>query len=214
MTQIYSQLLIQQYATQPKAVATVQMFDDAMQEIWTGMRAVMDSLNFDMAFGKSLDNIAARVGATRILKEGVARQFFGFTRDPDALGFGGSSGYTGGRFYRFGGGTYDPLILDDIDLLTFIKMRVWKNKQQPTFPYLFAFLAEFFGENNFEVIDNEDMTFTVNIFGTLTPIKQTLITRYDCIPRPCGVKMLLNTTITPIDSLYRFSTVNLPALVN
>lgn len=214
MTQIYSKLLIQQYAQSPKAIATVQMFDDAMQGIWQGMRSVMDSLNMDIATGKSLENIAARVGATRVIKEGVARQFFGFTETSDALGFGGSSGITGGRFYRYGAGTYDPLVLDDVDLRTFIKMRIWKNMQQPNFPYLFAFLTEFFGKNNFEVTDNEDMTFDVAIYGTLTPIAQVLVTRYDCMPRPCGVTMNLNTSITPIDSLYRFSTVNLPDLVN
>lgn len=210
----YSQLLIQQYAQQPKAVATIQGFDDAIQEIWDGMVAVTNSLNIDTAYGKSLDNVAARVGANRFVKKGVERTFFGFTNLDTTLGFGGSSGYRGGVFYRYGASTFDPLTLDDVDLRTYIKMKIWKNMQQATFPYLIAFLTEFFGENNFVVTDNEDMTVDIEIYGTLTPIKQVLIVNYDMLPRASGVKYNLNTAITPTDSLYRYVTVNLPAQVN
>lgn len=210
----YHELLIQQYAQQPKAVATIQGFDDAIQEIWDGMVAITNSLNIDLAYGKALDNVAARVGANRFVKKGVERTFFGFTNLDTTAGFGGSSGYRGGVFYRYGGSTFDPLTLDDVDLRTYIKMKVWKNLQQATFPYLIAFLTEFFGENNFVVTDNEDMSVDIEIFGTLTPIKQVLLVNYDMLPRASGVTYNLNTSITPTDSLYRYVTVNLPAQVN
>lgn len=210
----YNKLLIQQYAGKPKAQATIEGFDDAIQQIWDGMSAVMKSLNIDDAYGKSLDNIAARVGASRFIKKGVERTFFGFTNLATTAGFGGSSGYRGGVFYRFGASTFDPLTLDDVDLRTYIKMKIWKNTQQATFPYLIAFMKEFFGDNNFEITDNEDMTVSIEIYGTLTPIKQVLIVNYDILPRASGVKYNLNTSITPTDSLYRYVTLNLPAQVN
>ena len=210
----YHKLLIQQYADKPKAVATIQGLDDSIQELWDGMSAVMKSLNVDEAYGKSLDNVAARVGASRFIKKGVERTFFGFNNLSTTQGFGGSSGYKGGIFYRYGSSTFDPLTLDDIDLRTYIKMKIWKNMQQPTFPYLIAFLTEFFGENNFVITDNEDMSASVAIYGTLTAIKEVLIVNYDILPRAAGVTYNLNTSITPIDSLYRFTTVNLPGQVN
>ncbi|MFJ1117998.1 DUF2612 domain-containing protein, partial [Bacillus thuringiensis] len=185
----YHKLLIQQYADKPKAVATIKGFDDAIQGIWDGAQQVVDSLNIDKAFGKGLDNVAARVGASRVLKKGVDRKFFGFTNKvPDVLGFGGSSGNKGGPFYRYGASVWDPVILDDIDLRTYIKMKIWKNMQDGTMPYLIDFLIEFFGMNNFVITDNEDMTMTLEIYSTLTPLKQVLIQNYDILPRPTGVK--------------------------
>lgn len=210
----YHKLLIQQYANKPRAIATINGFDEAIQEIWDGMSAVMTSLNIDEAYGKSLDNVAVRVGASRYIKKGVERTFFGFNNLSNTAGFGGSSGFKGGVFYRYGASTFDPLTLDDTDLRTYIKMKIWKNMQQPTFPYLIAFLTEFFGENNFIITDNEDMTVNLEIYGTLTAIKEVLIVNYDILPRSAGVQYNLNTTITPIDSLYRFTTINLPGQVN
>lgn len=210
----YHKLLIQQYAQQPKAVATIQGFDDAIQEIWDGMVAITDSLNIDKAYGKSLDNVAARVGANRFIKKGVERTFFGFSNLSTTAGFGGSSGNRGGTFYRYGASTFDPLTLDDVDLRMYIKMKIWKNMQQANLPYLIAFLTEFFGKDNFLITDNENMSVDIEIYGTLTPIKQVLLVNYDMMPRPTGVKYNLNTAITPTDSLYRYVTVNLPAQVN
>lgn len=210
----YSRLLIQQYALLPKAKATIQGFDDSIQLIWDGMTAVTNSLNIDLAYGKALDNVAARVGANRFVKKGVERTFFGFTNLDTTAGFGGSSGYRGGVFYRYGASTFDPLTLDDVDLRMYIKMKTWKNMQQATFPYLIAFMTEFFGKDNFIITDNEDMTVDIEIYGTLTPIKQVLIVNYDMLPRAQGVKYNINTSITPTDSLYRYVTVNLPAQVN
>lgn len=211
----YHKLLIQQYADKPKAVATIKGFDDAIQGIWDGAQQVVDSLNIDKAFGKGLDNVAARVGASRVLKKGVDRKFFGFTNKvPDVLGFGGSSGNKGGPFYRYGASVWDPVILDYIDLRTYIKMKIWKNMQDGTMPYLIDFLIEFFGMNNFVITDNEDMTMTLEIYSTLTPLKQVLIQNYDILPRPTGVKIELNTSVDVTDSLYRYATVNLPAQVN
>ncbi|NUU66538.1 DUF2612 domain-containing protein [Enterobacteriaceae bacterium BIT-l23] len=78
----YTDLLISQYATRPRARATIQALEDDMKRSRDGTLSVAGMLNIETATGVSLDVIGKIVGQSRVLTGAVARELHSSTKAP------------------------------------------------------------------------------------------------------------------------------------
>ncbi len=121
----YADLLISQYGTKPKAVATIQALADGMAQSFTGALSVPDMLDIERAGGVNLGIIGKITGQGRVLNGAVAREFFAFKGYPDTRGFQVSN--TGGSpWYRHGDTTSASATLTDAEMRTPIRARCIK----------------------------------------------------------------------------------------
>lgn len=89
------------------------------------------------------------------------------------------------RFY----GASSEALTDEIYRLI-LKSKIWKNNSDATIDSIIQGVAFIIGVDNIRLIDNEDMTFSIEFFSSLTDLQRTAITEFDIIPRPQGVRFL------------------------
>jgi len=211
----YSDLLIWQYKGKPRAVATAQLFDTLVTPTWTGFQALPDTYDIDNAVGVSLDIIGRIVGVSRTLSAMSPRTFFGFEQTPSGGPF--TKGQRlGGKWYRYGGATYDSAAANDDEMRTLIRLKVIKNYQTASVPNLMQALTVLLGGSYANVVDNLDMTMTVYaIKSRVTPFVQFVLDKLDLLPRASGVELLINTEYdfdpTLLATVHRIVNTTLPA---
>ena len=71
-----------------------------------------------------------------------------------------------------------------------IKSKITKNTSDATVDGIARAVAFIIPNNSITVIDNQDMTFSVSFGSDLLPIERYMLTNFDLLPRPQGVKML------------------------
>ena len=211
----YRDLLIWQYKAKPRAVATIDLFDSQTQATWQGFADLPTTYDIDRAVGVSLDVIGRIVGVSRTLSEASPRTFFGFETTPAAGPF--TKGQRlGGKWYRYGGATYDSAKANDDEMRTLIRLKVIKNYQTGTIPDLMAALSVLLGGAYANAVDNLDMTVTVYaIRSRVTPFVQYVFDRLDLLPRAAGIRLEYNTEYdfdpTLFTTVARIVNVELPA---
>lgn len=90
-----------------------------------------------------------------------------------------------GRFY----GDNPTALTDDMYRLI-LKSKIWKNNSDATIDSIILGVAFIIGAENIRLVDNEDMTFSIEFYVTLTDLQRDAITEFDIIPRPQGVQFL------------------------
>lgn len=180
----YSDLVIWQYRTKPKAIATLQavesVFATAMEELLQ-LRSVLDIEN---ANGHQLDIIGKHIGVSRAIKAAILKKFFGFQGSEQALAF------NVGQWYRRRSPMGNDVLLDDDSFRFLIKCQILKNYQTATIYDLVNALRFCFG-SGCSVADNVNGTVTISVPPKLlTEFKQFALHKLDILPRPAGVKYL------------------------
>lgn len=150
----YTDLLINQYARQPRARATIQTLEDDMKRSTNGALSVAGMLNIDSAIGYSLDIIGKIVGQSRILTGAVAREFFAFFNESPTQGF-QFEGSGGSPWYRHGDAIASTATLTDSEYRTVIRARCIKNYSRCTLDSVELACEKLFGSNRYsiEIID-------------------------------------------------------------
>ncbi|WP_439287582.1 DUF2612 domain-containing protein [Lonepinella sp. BR2904] len=188
----YSDLLIWQYQTKPKALATMQMLERLFTENSKLLAKFPLILDIETSAGDNLDMVGRHIGQDRVLNGYILRKFFGFHGSSQAMSF-SQNRQGGGEWYRRRNPLADSVKLNDDDYRFLIKCRILKNYQTGTLPNIIDAVRFLFGGlGNAE--DNQDMTVTVFIpKNNLTKFKQYAIENLDILPRQMGVK--INFTI-------------------
>lgn len=189
----YSNLLIVQYRTQSKMIATTQLLVN--QSLCDGLpQELQTCFNLDMAVGAQLNILGEIVGVPRnIFGLDLIHTFFNYTNyvgTPAAIGFGSytDNPYSQSLFRSyFDSATYT---LTDFEMRTLIKIKILFNNTFSSTKNIINGLWELFG---YDVIfrDNQNMTidyFVVNPYQTAFLAGQFL----NILPRPMGVGLTLN----------------------
>ncbi|MEX3859626.1 DUF2612 domain-containing protein [Paraburkholderia sp. BR10923] len=210
----YADLIIWQYRGQPRARAHAQLIDSMVAPTWSGFQAMLGTYDIDRAVGISLDVIGRIVGVSRILAGALPRKFFGFEDNPYAGPF--QHGQTpGGVWYRYGAALSDSASASDDEMRTLIRLKVIKNYQTGTLPNLMQALTVLLGGPFANANDNYDMTVTIYaISSRVTPFVRFVLERMDILPRPVGVRLILNTDFdfdpTVFTTIHRIVNVTMP----
>ena len=84
-----SDLMIWQYRGKPKARATISAIQFETDRAFLSAVEFGQMLNIDTATGFALDLVGRHVGVTRLIKQYIAKNFFGFQGDANAQGVNG-----------------------------------------------------------------------------------------------------------------------------
>lgn len=174
-----------QYADKPKAVKWYNIVPDIADELFNVSEDVRISYNIDLSVGAQLDVIGRIVVIDRSFESQV-------TYEVDTQ-FGGSNDQS-----QFGGidsqfestGTTISNEVSDAIYRVLLKAKIAKNNSDSTLDGIVHALSYITNSSPIQVIDNEDMTFSVSFGTTLTDIERFVFDKFDVIPRPQGVKFL------------------------
>lgn len=181
----YQDLLIIQYANKPKASATVALFVSQYKKVFDLLESFEGAFDLDTATGKQLDIIGKIVGISRNINGVIPKIFFGFSNNPNAMGFGGAP------FYTLDQEKYSSTQLSDSDYRFFIKMKIAKNNVKATMTddnnsNLNAVVMAMF-EGYAYIVDNKDMTLTIYIENSPKSYLLPYLKALDLLPTPQGV---------------------------
>lgn len=174
-----------QYADKPKAVAWYNITPNMAQPLFDTFDAVRMSYDIDTAVGAQLDVI----GRIVVIDRGF-ESFVVF--DPDTY-FGGS-----GDACQFGGidsqfesvGDVLSQEVSDAMFRVLIRAKIAKNNSDATLDGIADALSYITASSPIQVVDNEDMTFSVSFGSELTDIERFVFNTFDVVPRPQGVRFL------------------------
>tara|TARA_R110002033_G_scaffold64766_2_gene115659 strand:+ start:2327 stop:2968 length:642 start_codon:yes stop_codon:yes gene_type:complete len=185
-----------QYADKPKAVQWFNITPDIADEFETVYEMVRNSYDIDANSGEQLNVIGRIVDIDRSFEADVF-----YTADT-RFGAGNKASRFGGVSARFNnnGKTISDEVSDAI-FRVLIKAKIAKNNSDATLDGIVHALSYITNSSPIQVIDGEDMTFSV-VFGTvLNDIERFVFSTFDVVPKPQGVKF---TGYTEIKSLTRF----------
>ena len=178
----YSDLIIYQYITKPKAKATIDALLGEYDKLNENAVDLLEQWDIDKARGYSLDIIGKRVGVSRILPSAVSKGYFGYLQTT------GAKPWSEGVWYRRGEATGDTLILNDDDYRFLIRAKIFKNFQNGTMDYILNALRVILNADA-NIQDNLDMTATVFLpLESLNVLQRYMIEQMDILPRTMGVK--------------------------
>lgn len=146
----YTSLIIAQYATKPRAKATIQALADDMKRSFDGALSVPDMLDIDTAGGVNLNIIGKIVGQDRVLTGAVAREFFAFAGYANTKGFRRSDD-SGSPWYRHGDAVTASATLTNTEMRTLIRARCIKNFSSCTLDDVEKACERLFGTGRYDV---------------------------------------------------------------
>lgn len=189
----YSNLLIRQYLTKPKAVQTIQLY--ANQSYCDGFPLQLDGCyDLSTAVGVQLTAIGKIVGVPRVIfTYSLANTYFNFTRynsnQPILVGFGryNDSPYDpdADLFYRYLNFDQDTYTLTDTELRTLIHIKIALNHALPTTKFITDLMVQYFS-GQISVVDNLDMTITYTISSSPSNLTKAML-YLNFLPKPMGV---------------------------
>lgn len=182
----YENLIIWQYKGKPKAQATAEMLVAFFMPAFKSLNALKSVLDLENAMGHQLDLVGKHIGISRIINAAILRKFFGFQGSEQALAFGI------GEWYRKRSPLADSVRLDDEDYRFLLKCQVAKNYQRTTIYGVNQSLTTLFGQGA-SIVSHHNLTATVSVSRKqLNSFKEFALLNLDILPRPAGVKYLIN----------------------
>lgn len=171
-----------QYRNKPKAVAWYSITKRLADMIADTALAVRIMYDIDHAQGEQLNIIGRIVGIGREYATNVAL-YPGLFSDPDGDEFGDSSAM------------FSALSIDDDRNMSdevyrlIIKSKIIKNNSQTTIEDILYGMNFLLPQAAIvRVMDNEDMSFSVEFFSNISEIQRWAILNADLVPKPQGVK--------------------------
>tara|TARA_R110000772_G_scaffold109924_3_gene213337 strand:- start:6522 stop:7160 length:639 start_codon:yes stop_codon:yes gene_type:complete len=182
---MYNTRVYAQYADKPKAVKWFNIVPDIADELFTVFDSVRGSYDIDNAKGSQLDVIGRIIVIDRSFESQV---FFDvdtvFGKDTLAAQFGGVDSQ-----FESTGTNISNTVSDSI-FRVLIKAKIAKNNSDATLDGVVKALSYITSSSPIQIIDNEDMTFSVSFGTVLTDIEKFVFDTFDIVPRPQGVKFL------------------------
>lgn len=171
-----------QYRTKPKAVAWYQITRKLAAELEDPATAVRVMYNIDTAVGEQLNIIGRIVVIDRTFTGEVALNP-GLFAEPDGAEFGDEEAVFAALFVD-----QDGQMSDDLYRLV-IKSKIIKNNSDATIEsilYGMNFLLP--NADVLRVTDGEDMSFSVEFYGSITDLERWALLNVELVPKPQGVR--------------------------
>jgi len=186
---IYKEYLILQYYNKPKASAEMALYTAEFENVFNFLNSFIDEFDVDKATGDRLDLIGKIVGVGRLVSGGVVHEFFGF------FGAAGALAYGQGRYRGAGDSLVSGSTLNDGQYRIFIKAKIAKNTVHAvTVSSDFTGIQETINDlfvQKAHVVDNLDMTMTINIDDDVPTGDVDLIVAAGLLPNPQGVEFII-----------------------
>jgi len=177
-----------QYRDKPKAFELIGINGELGNEIETAYQDIVLSYDIDNANTDELDVLGRIVVISRSFESLIPVESFLF----GAAQFGAAQ-------FRVGQGTTDQELNNDIYRLL-IKAKIAKNTNDATLDCIINAIDFIIETTNIQIDDPEDMSFSF-IFDTLTALEKLVITTFDIIPKPQGVRY---TGFTDLSAVAQF----------
>lgn len=189
-TDIYKEYLILQYYNKPKATAEMQLYAEEFESVFNFLNSFLTEFDLDLATGDRLDLIGKIVGINRVVEGGITKYYFGFSGAVGALGYGE------GRWRGDSDALATPSELDDGQYRLFIKAKASKNNADARVVSdervgMQDEISNLFDKRAY-VVDNQDMTMTINIDDDYPSTDVDLIVNAGLLPNPQGVSFIIN----------------------
>lgn len=171
-----------QYRTKPKAVAWYQITRKLAAELEDPATAVRVMYNIDTAVGEQL-NIIGRIVVVDRTFTGEVALYPGLFADPDGAEFGDTEAVFASLYVD-----QDGQMSDDLYRLV-IKSKIIKNNSDATIEsilYGMNFLLP--NADVLRVTDGEDMSFSVEFYGSITDLERWALLNAELVPKPQGVR--------------------------
>lgn len=169
-----------QYRNKPKAVAWYRITPEIAGQFETVYNSIRLSYDIDHATFDQLDVLGRIVVIDRSYEANI--KF-------DACDWGGSKIQFGGKKNQFRSptGITNAAVSDEI-FRKLIKAKIAKNNSDATIDSIITALEFITGDTQITVNDPEDMTFSVTFGKKLSDIDRTLLTSFNIVPKPQGVR--------------------------
>lgn len=198
MSKDYTQLITSEHNQQPNFVATVALTANGIADITALLASLPSEFDIDNAIGAQLDAVGKWIGQGRQVNGVLLVQFFGFADDASALTFGElTNASVGGRFAELSDITQASAILQDPEYRTVLKAKIIANDYAGSIAELEAACADVIGVPCM-FIDPGTRVVMIVVTETIDPVIQALLTGYDILPRPAGVRYQLVFPLTGI----------------
>jgi hypothetical protein len=189
----YSGLLIKQYRSKPKAIATIKLLANTAfaDGIILNLARAFD---IDTAVGAQLDIIGRIVGVERNVKNldlgKIYVQLARYTETPAGIRFGKytDATYVSGRMSHYYINSF--YTLSDFQMRYLIKIKIIQNCTNMTTKYLTEALYAVF-EDNITITDNKDMTMDIDVAAGWRDIYD-IADYVGAWPYPMGVTRVVN----------------------
>lgn len=169
-----------QYADKEKLKAWLNISREIGEEIAQGAQDVRNSLDIDTASGESL-RIISRIVAVDNLKQEILMNA-GYFSDPDGTELGDLKNL----FAVWS--TQNSVSASDEILRTICRAKIIRNTIDPTMDNLLDAINFILpSAQAFRLVNYHDMSFGVQISGTMTPTEEWLLKIVDFLPTPAGV---------------------------
>ena len=180
----YTSLVPSAYQTSPNFLALVSLVTSAISANTDLVNSFQTIFDVDYANGQQLDYTAQWIGLTRNISPAITSVFFSWGDSTHNVNNGWNMGYWQGK-YSYGGIT----TLGDNEFRQLLYAKIALNQWDGSIPGVLNELAIAFPNNQFFIMDRQDMTMDIVVTGAMTLLTQALLTRgsFDC--RPAGVKV-------------------------
>ena len=190
-TDIYKEFLILQYYDKPNAVAEIEAYSSEFENVFDFLKQFLQEFDIDQATGNRLDLIGKIVGVPRFIAGGIPKNFFGFQGDPQSLAYGE------GRWRVLSDTLADSALMNDGQYRFAIKAKIAKNTVSAKVitdddrEGMQSIISRLFDKRAY-VVDNLDMTMTLNIDDDYSSDDVDLLVNANLLPNPQGVRFIIN----------------------
>ena len=179
-----------QYRNKPKAFEWVGINGELGNEIETAYQDILLSYDIDSANTEEL-NILGRIVV-------INRSFEAAIDIPSYL-FG--SAQFGSAQFRAASGVTDQSLNDDV-YRVLIKAKIAKNNNDATLDGIIQAISFMVETTDIQIEDPENMSFSM-IFGSLTDLERLVLSTFNIVPKPQGVRFLGFTELAAVTQFGR-----------
>ncbi len=181
--------VIQQYADKPNFLAVVELYAGIAQRLETSREDLYNLSDIDKMGGHNLDVIGDIVGQSRVLIDAEFLEYFGYIGAPGAGAYGDiNNPYVGSRYRSIEEPTTGNVIMADPEYRLLIRARISKNFTTCTHEEILAQILFLFSIDKSYLFERV-MVLDIAVGRTLTNTELYMITEYDLLPRPSGVRI-------------------------
>jgi hypothetical protein len=190
-TDAYTGLVTSEHSDKPNFMASLLAIIEPIAEIIEEQCDMPGLFDLDVAVGQQLDIVGQWVGASRYLKVPAAVDWFTW---------GGDAAHGWGHGYWFGpyesGSTLNAL--SDADYRAYLKATILANHWDGSISGAYAILAALAPGATFYISDGGDMSMSLYIPPSLTPVQKSLITENYVNIKPAGVRLNIYNQAPPV----------------
>ncbi len=188
----------------PNFLAVVDLVANGIGSITSLVQSIPGEFDLDNAEGVQLDILGQWIGQSRVVPNVLTLSYFGFSElgggaDGDQQPFGElTNASIGAAFYNLGDPIGTTTSLNDAQYRTILAAAIIRNQYDGSLPQLEQALEDIFG-CSCAVLDPGLRSIVTLVSQAQSQVVQALVSNYDILPRPAGVKSTILFPVSPLN---------------